>query len=164
MFLTSGLSCVACHGAAERGARGENVVNRRRYRICWLALAFLAVAQLWLTSSDLQFTYGQFWPSRPEPLTFSIFLLGEVSGLLLLLGLWILFAIKVRGGGRFWWRWWVGGFSAACVISDLASDATTALGPQPVFYLTTAYPWLANVLVILAAPFVWVLARRTRIQ
>ena len=133
-------------------------MNRGLYRTCWLALAFLAIAKLWLMSSDFQFTYGQFWPSHLEPFTFGLFLISEVWGFLILIGLWVLFAIRMHGGGRWWWRWWAGGLSAAWLISNLISDAMAVLTSEKVFYLTTAHPSLSTLLLLLALPPIWMLA------
>jgi hypothetical protein len=145
-----------------RGDGVEGIVNGGLYRTCCLALAFLAVAKLWLMSSDFQFTYGQFWPSHAEPVTFGLFLISEVWDFLIFLGLWVLFAIRVRGGGRWWWRWWAGGLSAAWLISDLTSDAMAALASEKVFHLTTAYPWLSTLLLLLALPPIWILTGQRR--
>lgn len=136
-------------------------MSQRLYRASWLALGIVLAARVWLVMTNLRYTYGEWWPSNPEPFTFGLFLYGNVAAFALVcLGVWLLSSAWNHGGGRLWWRWWLGGLLTISWVGDVADDVVQALGPEKILYIDTAHPWLSDILLLLAIPPIWVLGGR----
>lgn len=128
-------------------------------KLSWMMLAALATVRVWLVFADLKFTYGAWIPPRPEPFTFLLaFVFPLLWDLALCGGLWLFFGARTHGSGRLRWRWGVGALVAVPFAMGVINHVMEAVRQEPVFYLTTAHPWLSEILVVLAMAPIWVLS------
>lgn len=133
-------------------------MSQRRHRASWLALSIVLAAKALLVLINFRFIYGEWWPSNLVPFTFALFLYGEVvSFAFACLGICLLSRAR-SGGGRWAWRWWLGGLLTISWVWDVAYYVVQLLGPVKVFYIAAEYWWLSDVLLVLAIPPLWVLA------
>jgi hypothetical protein len=127
--------------------------------VCWFALVLPVAASAWRLFSAMLYSYGAWFPRRAEPVTFTLFfILPLLLNLFLYVGLWLLFGIRIHGGGRSGWRWWVGGILALPPGWGMAHGVVTALRPGEIVLSTVAY----QLVMLLAILPVWVLSGRPR--
>jgi hypothetical protein len=87
-----------------------------------------------------------FWPWLDQPLT--------------VIGFWLLCDIRTRGSGRWFWRWWVGGYLASYFLW-LVYSLPNWLGPN-VYNITGAHPLVEAFADIAAIWPIWVLTAPRR--
>jgi hypothetical protein len=128
----------------------------------WIALSAWVMAKVALFLTEVHFRFGSWWPANPAPAPFAIFfILPQVLDLAVLIGFWLIFTALRSGGGRFWWRWWVGAIPVALFAWGLIDSALWTLGQERIFN-ATAHPWANEFLMLLAIPIMWGLAARGR--
>jgi len=120
-------------------------------RVSWLALLLMIPIYIALMIADYRYYAA---PAVPTALLFLIlFYLPWWLGWLPLLGCWLLVRARIRGGGRWAWRWACGGVLVLShlvgVGSQIHVSLTEVVDPEAL-NISTPYPVYSSILVTLA--------------
>lgn len=104
----------------------------RVHQVSWIVLAVLALAYVALLTADYRYYYAPLLPI--DLLSLALFYLPWWLGWLPLLGCWLVMRAWSVGGGRWGWRWGLGGLLVAGHLwffgSSLYDFAAELLGPD----------------------------------
>jgi hypothetical protein len=130
----------------------------------WLALALVAAGYGWNFVDEFRWWGAPLWPNENTVIfNWVVFVLLELMAPLPLLGFWLMAHAYWRGGGRLYWRWWLGGFFALDFLWGTGEFLYSALWPKERALYIGAHPGLGSILALLAVIPLWiVIAPRIR--
>ena len=131
----------------------------RSKQLAALALAVILAIFVWQYLDGFDQNGAPLWPNENTVIGTWIFYVvyTALAPPAPLLGFWLLFRIRAKGGGRWEWRRWLGGLIVLLFLQESWQDAIFWLASGPnVFYV--GHPWLDYALVGAAIPALWILS------